>query len=72
MLCQAVSTVVCRAILINKAIKKNLICLMVDTGLLRKNEFKYSYKLFKKKYKLNIKLINAKYFLNKLRNVKRP
>ena len=30
------------ALLINKAIKKNLICVMVDTGLMRKNEFKYT------------------------------
>ena len=37
------------ALLINKAIKKNLICIMVDTGLMRKNEFKLSYKIFKKK-----------------------
>ena len=36
------------ALLINKAIKKNLICIMVDTGLMRKNEFKYTYKIFKK------------------------
>ena len=42
------------ALLVNKAIKKNLKCIMVDTGLLRKNEFKHSYKLFKNKYKLNI------------------
>ena len=47
------------ALLINKAIKKNLICIMVDTGLMRKNEFKYTYNIFKKKYKLNVKLINA-------------
>ena len=36
------------ALLINKAIKKNLICIMVDTGLMRKNEFKSSFKIFKK------------------------
>ena len=30
------------ALLVNKAIKKNLICIMVDTGLMRKNEFKYT------------------------------
>ena len=37
---------------------------MVDTGLLRKNEFKKSYKLFKNKYNLNIKLIKfSKNFL---------
>ncbi len=61
------------AILLSKAIKNNLICIMVDTGLLRKNEFKKSYSLFKKKYKLNIKLINSKnIFLNKLKNVTDP
>ena len=61
------------ALLINKAIKKNLICIMVDTGLMRKNEFKYSYKIFKKKYHLNIKLINAsKLFLSKLKNIQNP
>ena len=43
------------ALLINQAIKKNLICIMVDTGLMRKNEFKYTYKIFKKRYKLNLK-----------------
>ncbi len=61
------------ALLINKAIKKNLICIMVDTGLMRKNEFKYTYKIFRKKYKLNIRLINAsKLFLAKLKNVYNP
>tara|TARA_Y100000591_G_scaffold333344_1_gene376056 strand:- start:7364 stop:8923 length:1560 start_codon:yes stop_codon:yes gene_type:complete len=61
------------ALLINKAIKKNLICIMVDTGLMRKNEFKYTYRIFKNKYKLNLKLINAsKIFLNKLKNVSNP
>ena len=44
------------ALLINKAIKKNLICIMVDTGLMRKNEFRYTFQIFKKKYKLNIKI----------------
>ena len=61
------------ALLINKAIKKNLICIMVDTGLMRKNEFIYTYKVFKKKFKLNIKLINASYiFLKKLKNITNP
>ncbi len=61
------------ALLVNKAIKKNLKCIMVDTGLLRKNEFKQSYELFKNKYKLNIKLINSKkIFYNKLKNVVDP
>jgi GMP synthase (glutamine-hydrolysing) len=61
------------ALLINEAIKKNLICIMVDTGLMRKNEFKYTYKIFKEKYKLNVKLINSSnIFLNKLRNISNP
>ena len=61
------------ALLINKAIKKNLICIMVDTGLMRKNEFKYTYKIFKKKYKLNVILIDASnMFLSRLKNVFNP
>ena len=61
------------ALLVNKAIKKNLICIMVDTGLMRKNEFRYTYKIFKKKYNLNIKLINASnLFLKKLRKISNP
>ena len=61
------------ALLINKAIKKNLICIMVDTGLMRKNEFKFTYGVFKKKYKLNVKLIDASnIFLDKLKNISNP
>ena len=61
------------ALLINKAIKTNLICIMVDTGLMRKNEFTYTYKIFKNKYRLNVKLINASnLFLKKLKNVSNP
>ena len=61
------------ALLINKAIRKNLICIMVDTGLMRKDEFKYTYKTFKKKYKLNVKLIDAsKIFIKKLKNISDP
>ena len=61
------------ALLINQAIKKNLICIMVDTGLMRKNEFNHTYKLFKKEYNLNVKLIDAsKLFLQKLKNISDP
>ena len=61
------------ALLINKAIKKKLKCIMVDTGLLRKNEFKKSYNLFKYKYKLNVKLIKSQnLFYKKLKNVTDP
>ena len=61
------------ALLINKAIKKNLICIMVNTGLMRKKEFNYTYKIFKKKYKLNVRLIDASnIFLKKLKNISNP
>ncbi len=61
------------ALLINKAIKKKLICIMVDTGLMRKNEFKNSYDIFKKKYKLNVKLIDAsKLFIKRLKGITNP
>ncbi len=61
------------ALLINKAIKKNLICIMVDTGLMRKDEFKYTYKVFKMRYKLNVNLIDAsKIFLKRLKNITDP
>ncbi len=61
------------ALLVNKAIGKNLVCVMVDTGLMRKDEFKHTYKIFKNKYHLNIKLINASnLFLKKLKNISNP
>ena len=61
------------ALLINKAIKKNLICIMVDTGLMRKDEFKKSFNIFKKKYRLNVKLIDAsKLFIKKLKGISNP
>ena len=61
------------ALLIHKAIGSKLKCIMVDTGLMRKDEFKLSYKIFKYKYKLNVKIINAsKIFFKKLRNITDP
>ena len=61
------------ALLIHKAIGKKLKCIMVDTGLMRKDEFKTTYKIFKKKYKLNVKIINAsKIYFKKLKNVVDP
>ena len=46
---------------------------MVDTGLMRKNEFKIIYKIFKNKYKLNVKLISAsRQFFQKLKNISNP
>ena len=46
---------------------------MVDTGLMRKNEFKETYKIFKNKYKLNVRIVNAsKIYFKKLKNVIDP
>tara|TARA_B100001093_G_scaffold291707_1_gene278465 strand:+ start:7226 stop:8788 length:1563 start_codon:yes stop_codon:yes gene_type:complete len=61
------------ALLVNRAIKKNLKCIMVDTGLMRKNELKEIYKIYKHKYNLNVKLIDAsKIYFNKLKNIFDP
>ena len=61
------------ALLIHKAIKNNLRCIMVDTGLMRKNEFSSTYKIFKNKYKLNVKIINAsKMYFKKLKKITNP
>ena len=59
--------------LINKAIGKKLVCIFVNTGLLRKNEEKQVVKTFKKKLKMNLIYVNAsKQFLTKLRNISDP
>ena len=61
------------ALLTHKAIGKNLKCIMVDTGLMRKDEFKTSYKIFKNKYKLNVKIIDAsKLYFKRLKNITDP
>ena len=59
--------------LLNKAIGKNLHCIFVNTGLLRKDEEKQVVKTFKSKLKMNLTYVNAeKEFLEKLRNVTDP
>ena len=59
--------------LLNKAIGKNLHCIFVNTGLLRKNEEKQVVSTFKKKLKVNLIYVNAeKEFLTSLRNVVDP
>ena len=61
------------AVLIHRAIGSKIKCIMVDTGLLRKNEFVDTYKILKKKHGLNIKIVNASsIFLNKLKKIKDP
>ena len=61
------------ALLVQKAIGKNLKCIMVDTGLMRKNEFTTSFRIFRNKYKLNVKMINSsKQYFKKLKNITDP
>ncbi len=59
--------------LLSKAVGKNLICIFINNGLLRKNEEIQVVKTFKKKLKMNLIYVNAeKEFLNKLNNVSDP
>ena len=59
--------------LLNKAIGKNLHCIFVNTGLLRKDEEKQVVATFKKRLKINLTYVNAeKEFLRKLSNISDP
>ena len=59
--------------LLNKAIGKNLYCIFVNTGLLRKNEEVQVVETFKKKLKMNLIYVNAeKEFISKLKNITDP
>ena len=59
--------------LLSKAIGKNLTCVFVNNGLLRKNEEIQVVKTFKKKLKINLIYINAENeFINQLKNISDP
>jgi GMP synthase (glutamine-hydrolysing) len=61
------------ALLLHKAIGKNLISIFIDHGLGRKDEAKQVEKRFKKHYKLNLKVVNAENdFLKALKGVTDP
>ena len=61
------------AVLINNAIHKQLTCVFVDTGLLRKDEGKKVLDYYKEHFDLNIIFVDAKdRFLNKLKGVDEP
>ena len=61
------------ALLLHKAIGKNLICVFVDHGLLRKDEGDYVEKVFKDEFDVNLIRVNAKQrFLEALKDVKEP
>ena len=61
------------ASLLHKAIGKNLICVHVNHGLLRKNESEKVLDLFKKQFDMNLIYVDAsEHFLNKLKDVSDP
>ena len=61
------------AALVNKAIGKNLTCIFVDHGLLRKNEAEEVEEVFTKNFDVNFIKVDAKdRFLNKLAGVSDP
>jgi GMP synthase (glutamine-hydrolysing) len=61
------------AALINEAIGKQLTCIFVDHGLLRKNEGKEVKNVFAKKFKTNLVYVDAsELFLSKLKGVSDP
>lgn len=61
------------AVIVHKAIGKQLTCIFVDHGLLRKDEGDQVEKIFKKDFDMNLIRVNAKdRFLGKLKGVTEP
>ncbi len=61
------------AVLLSKAIGKNLTCIFVDHGLLRKNEAEEVEEVFTKKFNVNFVKVDAKErFLAKLKGITSP
>ncbi len=61
------------AVLINKAIGKNLFCIFVDNGLLRKNEAHNVERMFRDNFDMNLKVVDGKkLFLKRLEGVVDP
>ena len=61
------------AALLSKAIGKNLVCVHVNHGLLRKNESEQVIEVFKNQFGMNLIYVDAQeYFLDKLKGVSDP
>ena len=61
------------ALLLKKAIKNNVICIFINTGLLRKNEEKEVVSTFKRKFKIKFIYVDASnIFLKKLKKISDP
>ncbi|MBP5467318.1 MAG: glutamine-hydrolyzing GMP synthase, partial [Clostridia bacterium] len=61
------------ALLLHKAVGKNLVCVFVDHGLLRKNEGDFVEKTFRGEFNMNLIRVNAENrFLSKLAGITEP
>lgn len=61
------------AVLIHKAIHKNLVCIFVDNGLLRLNEAEKVRKTFRDHFKMNLRFVDARrVFLKALKGIEDP
>lgn len=61
------------AVLLHKALGKNLFCVHIDTGLMRKNESADIIKMMRKNFRLNLTFIDASaVFLKRLKGVENP
>jgi GMP synthase (glutamine-hydrolysing) len=61
------------AALLHKAIGKQLTCVFVDNGLLRKNERTYVEQLYARNFKIDVRVVDAsKLFLRRLKGVSEP
>lgn len=61
------------SVLVHKAIGKNLTCIFVDHGLLRKDEGDEVERIFKERFDMNLIRVNAQNrFLNKLKGITDP
>ena len=61
------------AVMVHRAVGKNLTCIFVDHGLLRKNEGDEVEAVFRKQFDMNLVRVNAKErFLSKLAGVEEP
>ena len=59
--------------ILQKAIKNNVICVYIDTGLMRKNESEQIAHIYKKKFKKNFIHLNKSHlFIKKLKNIHDP
>ena len=59
--------------ILQKAIKNNVICVYIDTGLMRRNESEQIAHIYKKKFKKNFIHLNKSHlFIKKLKNIHDP